>query len=104
MFSASEIDQIHALSAQSKTPTYLGFATPKLDKSGLENSATLQDFSDRFQRECLEGSQVSLDLFAAAIDFIEDTGYWEPQQALNWKVSTQWQIKGQTGNSDKIVR
>ena len=92
MFSASEIDQIHALSAQSKTPTYLGFATPKLDKSGLENSATLQDFSDKIKREFIEGSAIDPELFAAAIDFIEDTGFWEPQQALNWKLSIQWQI------------
>jgi len=92
MFSASALDRPYILSTQSKTPTYLGFATPKLDKSLPENSATLQDFSGTIERECIQGSEIASELFAAAIDFIEDTGFWEPQQALNWKVALQWQI------------
>jgi len=42
------------------------------------------------RREFIDGSAIDTELFEAAISTIEDTGYWEPQQALGWKVSTQW--------------
>jgi hypothetical protein len=45
------------------------------------------------RREFVEGSGIAPDLFEAAIDFIEDTGYWEPNELLGQSVSRQWQTR-----------
>jgi Domain of unknown function (DUF3854) len=52
-----------------------------------------EGFQSKIKREFIAGSAISPKLFEAAIGLIEDTGYWEPQQALGWKVSTQWQTR-----------
>jgi hypothetical protein len=51
------------------------------------------DFKDKFRTECIDGSAIAPELFEAAITFIEDTGRWEPNHALNEKVSTQYQTR-----------
>ncbi|MEO1522689.1 MAG: plasmid replication protein, CyRepA1 family, partial [Cyanobacteria bacterium J06633_2] len=51
------------------------------------------DFMCRFFRECVNGSAIDKDLFAAAVKFIPDNGYWEPNRALNQKVSTFYQTR-----------
>ena len=45
------------------------------------------------RREFIDGSGIDPDLFEAAIDFIEDTGYWEPNELLGQNVSRQWQTR-----------
>ena len=94
MLSASEIDQIHVLSTQSKTPTYLGFATQKLDKSDPKNSATLKDFSGTIEREFIEGSAIAPTFYRDVIRIVSDTEVmpggevtYPIAEALNWKVT-----------------
>ncbi len=43
--------------------------------------------------EFIGGSGIDPDLFEAAIDFIEDTGYWEPNELLGQNVSRHWQTR-----------
>ena len=64
--------------------------TPSLQRS---QPLTFEEFQSKIQHEFIEGSAIAPDLFEAAIGFIEDRGFWEPQQALGWKVSTQWQTR-----------
>ena len=45
------------------------------------------------KREFIDGSGIAPDLFEATIDFIEDTGYWEPNELLGQNVSRQWQTR-----------
>lgn len=45
------------------------------------------------RREFIDGSAIDSDLFEAAIDFIEDTGYWEPNELLGQSVSRQWRTR-----------
>ena len=45
------------------------------------------------KREFIEGSGIAPELFEAAIDLIEDTGYWEPNELLGQNVSRQWQTR-----------
>ena len=46
-----------------------------------------------FKREFIDGSGIAPDLFEATIDFIEDTGYWEPNELLGQRVSRQWKSR-----------
>jgi hypothetical protein len=50
-------------------------------------------FSDKFRAECVDGSAIAPDIYDQAIEFIEDTGFWEPNHALNHKVSINWQTR-----------
>lgn len=52
-----------------------------------------QSFHQRFQNECIEGSAIAPSLYNAAVEIVEDTGFWEPNRALNQRVSTQWQTR-----------
>ena len=45
------------------------------------------------RREFIDGSGIDPDLFEATIDFIEDTGYWEPNELLGQRVSRQWKSR-----------
>ena len=45
------------------------------------------------KREFIDGSGIAPALFEATIDFIEDTGYWEPNELLGQNVSRQWQTR-----------
>ena len=54
---------------------------------------TLECFKRKIEAEFLQGSAIAPEVFATAIAFIEDTGFWEPQQALGWKVATQYQTR-----------
>lgn len=51
------------------------------------------DFEQRIEQEFVTGSGIAPDLYAATIDFIEDTGYWEVHEALGLDVRTQWQVR-----------
>lgn len=50
-------------------------------------------FEQRIEQEFITGSAIDSDLFAATIDFIEDTGRWEVHEALGLEVRTQWQTR-----------
>lgn len=50
-------------------------------------------FEQRIEQEFISGSAIDSDLFAATIDFIEDTRYWEVHEALGLEVRTQWQTR-----------
>ena len=50
-------------------------------------------FEEKIQGEWCDGSAVAPTLYAATVKIIEDTGHWEPNRALNHKVSIQWQTK-----------
>lgn len=50
-------------------------------------------FEQRIEQEFIQGSGIAPDLFAATIDFIEDTGYWEVHEALGLEVRPQWQTR-----------
>jgi len=50
-------------------------------------------FRDRFRSECLTGSGITADLYAASIGFIDDQGNWETHEALELTVSRFWQSK-----------
>ena len=48
------------------------------------------DFTSRIRQEFIDGSAIHPDLFAATVQIVEDTGRWEPYDALGWKVSRFW--------------
>lgn len=50
-------------------------------------------FEQRIEHEFIHGSAISPELYSSAIAFIEETGRWEPNHALNQKVATQWQTR-----------
>ncbi|NJL21986.1 MAG: DUF3854 domain-containing protein [Leptolyngbyaceae cyanobacterium SM1_3_5] len=50
-------------------------------------------FEQRIEQEFTIGSGIAPDLFAATIDFLEDTGYWEVHHALGLEVRPQWQTR-----------
>jgi len=51
----------------------------------------LPTFQQRFYHECIDGSAIAPSLYNAAVEIVEDTGFWEPNRALNQRVSIQWQ-------------
>jgi len=53
---------------------------------------TLEEFMESFAKE-LEGSAIAPSLQHSSVAYIDDTGFWEPNQALNQKVSTQYQTR-----------
>lgn len=52
-----------------------------------------ESFPDEIEREFVVGSAIALDVYRDAIEIIEDTGKWEPNYALNQRVSRSWQTK-----------
>lgn len=48
------------------------------------------NFQVNFKQECLVESAISPDLYSTAIEFISDTGKWEPNLALGHKISRFW--------------
>lgn len=50
-------------------------------------------FAEGFYQECVGGSGISPDLYADAVRIVEDSGYWEPNRALNHRVSQFWQTR-----------
>lgn len=76
---------------RSTNRTSLGFATQKSVAPVPNDSATLQEFARKIEQEFIQGSEIAPELFEAAVRFIDDTGHWEPNYALNLKVITQWQ-------------
>ncbi|MCY7276512.1 MAG: DUF3854 domain-containing protein [Phormidesmis sp. CAN_BIN44] len=57
----------------------------------LQAASTLETFQQRFEIECVQGSAIDSCLYSAAIEIVEDTGYFEPNEFLGQKVSRQWQ-------------
>jgi hypothetical protein len=52
-----------------------------------------EDFRQKFERECVEGSAINKALFDAAIKFVQDEGHWEVHEALGLLVRSQWQTR-----------
>lgn len=50
-------------------------------------------FHEDFRIECIDGSAIAPSLYDAAVEIVEDTGFWEPNRALNQWVATQWQTR-----------
>jgi hypothetical protein len=50
-------------------------------------------FPEVFRDECVKGSGIDPALYESAVTFVEDSGRWETHEALNWKVSRNWQNK-----------
>jgi hypothetical protein len=50
-------------------------------------------FAEKFRAECIDGSAISPELYNTAVEFVEDTGRWEPNRTLNHHVSTFWQTR-----------
>ena len=50
-------------------------------------------FKQRIAKQFIHGSAIDPDLVKSAVEFIEDTGYWETHQALGFEVHTQWQTR-----------
>jgi hypothetical protein len=50
-------------------------------------------FCDRIRDEFVTGSAIAPDLFEAAVRFIDDTGFYEPNEALGHRVSRFWQSR-----------
>lgn len=51
----------------------------------------LEPFQTQIDHEFCQGSAIAPPLYRAAIEVIEDTGFWEPNQALNQRVSRFWE-------------
>jgi Domain of unknown function (DUF3854) len=63
-------------------------------------SSSQSDFSkfvSAITQECVEGSGISPELLALNIEFIEDTGAWEVQEALNQEVKRFTEGNSETG-------
>ncbi|PZV06359.1 MAG: hypothetical protein DCF22_24070, partial [Leptolyngbya sp.] len=85
----------------------LNFAIDKLSSNQLKPDASpnsprtrpkipdskLLSFPELIKHECVEGSAIDPDLVKSAVEFIEDTGYWETHQALGFEVRTQYQTR-----------
>jgi hypothetical protein len=50
-------------------------------------------FPKLFRDECVKGSGIDPVLYDSAVALVEDSGRWETHEALNWKVSRNWQNK-----------
>ncbi len=59
--------------------------------STLRAASTLESFPQGFKRECVHGSAIDPLLYRVPIEFVHDTGYFEPNYFLEQKVSHQWQ-------------
>ncbi|MGG6298127.1 DUF3854 domain-containing protein [Leptolyngbya sp. AN02str] len=53
----------------------------------------MNDFGQKFRKECLEGSAIAPSLYDVAVEVVEDTGFWEPNLALKHWVSRFWQSR-----------
>ncbi len=51
------------------------------------SNSRLDGFSEKIEREFCEGSAIAQPLFNTAVRVVEDTGFWEPNVALNQHVS-----------------
>ncbi len=68
-------------------------ASPKLKNFSLHSNigSVLLDAEMRFKKEAIEGSAIDPEFFEnGAIEFVEDTGFWEVHQRLNLPVAIQW--------------
>lgn len=54
------------------------------------NSVIQANETEAFPQAIRDRCPVGPDLFASAIDFIEDSGRWEVHQALGWRLSRDW--------------
>jgi hypothetical protein len=52
-----------------------------------------QSFRDRIREECVVGSAIAPSLFSASLRFIDDMGFYEPNEALGHRVSRFWITK-----------
>jgi hypothetical protein len=59
----------------------------------LKSQKAQLTFSEKFKVECIEGSAISESIFDCAIDFVEDTGRWEPNLAMGLDIHRNWQTK-----------
>jgi hypothetical protein len=84
----SEVDRRIALLSISK---HRQSAPPKIVQS--TNLISESGWAATIEREFIDGSAISPNLFEAAIDIVEDTGYWEPNELLGQSVSRQWQSR-----------
>ena len=51
------------------------------------------NFKAKIEAEFVQGSAIAPELFAAAVDFVEDTGRWEPHAAIGWEISRFWETR-----------
>lgn len=68
----------------------------KVDGVNIELFENLEQSSNAlpdWRTECVDGSAIAPDLYHAATGIIEDTGYWEPNEALGQEVKVFWQTK-----------
>jgi hypothetical protein len=65
---------------------------PKPEKFD-KNSGFQPDFRNSFMHECIQGSAIAPKLFEANVNFIEDRGFWEPNEALNLRVARFWETR-----------
>ena len=90
--SESEADRrIASPSIPITSPTHRQSASPEIIQ--LINLIPESEWAATIRREFIDGSAIAPDLFEAAIDLIEDTGYWEPNELLGQSVSRQWQTR-----------
>ncbi|MEM7771018.1 MAG: DUF3854 domain-containing protein, partial [Cyanobacteria bacterium P01_A01_bin.37] len=87
----SSISRISVKNSHSSA-NYAQMVQPDQDESDTLGSPNLS-FDDAFKRECIEGSAIAPSLYHAAIGFIEDTGFYQPNEALNHSISRFWQYK-----------
>jgi hypothetical protein len=103
---SEEADRLNALSSaqkhQKSAPKvidYLINAVSGIDYlinavSGIDyliNAVSESGWAATIEREFIDGSAISPNLFETAIDIVQDTGYWEPNELLGQSVSRQWQ-------------
>jgi hypothetical protein len=72
--------------------------TPKKNRQTPANPGSFsapikKTFEQRIEHEFCQGSAIAPELFQSAVNFIEDTGYWETHQALGFEVHTKWQTR-----------
>ncbi len=88
MSSTNRISAKNSHSSASKTQ----MLHPDQDESDSRGSPNLS-FDDAFKAECIKGSAIAPSLYTAAVQFIEDTGFYQPNEALNHTVSRFWQYQ-----------
>lgn len=59
-------------------------------------------FQQKIEQECIIGSAIHPKLYQAAVTFIEDTGFWEPNTLLNHSINRFWLTK-QPHNFGKLA-
>lgn len=50
-------------------------------------------FQQKIEQECIIGSAIHPKLYQAAVTFVEDTGFWEPNALLNHSINRFWLTK-----------